>query len=49
MSEHEKEFHFYVDAKRYETDKSSLTGLEIKTIAGIAYLSVVPGGRGRPA
>lgn len=35
MSEHEKEFHFYVDAKRYETDKPSLTGLEIKTIAGI--------------
>jgi hypothetical protein len=35
MSEHEKEFHFYVDAKRYETDKSSLTGLEIKTIASI--------------
>jgi hypothetical protein len=35
MSEHEKEFHFFVDAKRYETEKSSLTGLEIKTIASI--------------
>ena len=35
MSEHEKEFHFYVDAKRYETEKSSLNGAEIKAIASI--------------
>jgi hypothetical protein len=26
---------FFVDAKRYETDKASLTGLEIKNIAGV--------------
>jgi len=26
---------FFVDAKRYETDKASLTGLEIKTIAAV--------------
>ncbi len=35
MSEHPKEHHFYVDAKRYETDKPSLTGAEIKAIAGV--------------
>jgi hypothetical protein len=35
MSEHPKEHNFYVDAKRYETDKSSLTGAEIKAIAGV--------------
>ena len=28
-------YHFFVDAKRYETDKVSLTGLEIKTIAAV--------------
>jgi Multiubiquitin len=33
--EHPKEYHFYVDAKRYETDKSSLTGAEIKAKAGV--------------
>jgi hypothetical protein len=33
--EHEKRYHFFVDAKRYETEKSSLTGTEIKTIAGV--------------
>jgi hypothetical protein len=33
--EHSKEHHFYVDAKRYETEKSSLTGAEIKAIAGV--------------
>ncbi len=27
--------HFYVDGKEYSTDKSSLTGLEIKTIASV--------------
>jgi hypothetical protein len=35
MSEHPKEHHFFVDAKRYETDKPSLTGAEIKAIAGV--------------
>jgi len=33
--EHKKRYHFFVDAKRYETDKSSLTGIEIKTIASV--------------
>lgn len=27
--------HFFVDAKRYETDKDSLTGAEIKAAAGV--------------
>ena len=35
MNEHTKEHHFYVDAKRYETEKSSLTGAEIKAAAGV--------------
>jgi hypothetical protein len=35
MAEHPKKFHFFVDARRYETDKSSLTGAEIKAIAGV--------------
>jgi hypothetical protein len=44
MSEHEshehgqeqkKRYHLFVDAKRYETEKSSLTGVEIKAMAGI--------------
>lgn len=35
MNEHPKRFHFFVDAKRYETDKPSLTGAEIKAIAGV--------------
>jgi hypothetical protein len=30
-----KHFHFFVDAKRFETEKSSLTGSEIKAIAGV--------------
>ncbi|HUZ93347.1 MAG TPA: multiubiquitin domain-containing protein [Edaphobacter sp.] len=33
--EQKKIYHFFVDAKRYETDKSSLTGAEIKAIASI--------------
>jgi hypothetical protein len=33
--EHPKKYHFYVDAKRYETEKSSLTGAEIKAIAAV--------------
>lgn len=36
MSEESKQkYHFFVDAKRYETDKSSLTGAEIKAMAGV--------------
>lgn len=44
MSEHEsnkheqdprKDYHFFVDAKRYETEKSTLTGSDIKMIAGV--------------
>ena len=27
--------HFFVDAKKYETDKPSLTGLEIKSMAAV--------------
>jgi hypothetical protein len=34
-SKHSKQFHFFVDANRYETDKSSLTGAEIKQISGV--------------
>jgi hypothetical protein len=36
MSDSTPPHHFYVDAKRYETPKPSLTGAEIKAIAGIA-------------
>lgn len=28
-------YHFFVDAKQYETNKSALSGLEIKNIAGV--------------
>lgn len=35
MSEHPEKHHFFVDAKRYETDRSSLTGAEIKAIATV--------------
>lgn len=36
-SEHQKprQYHFFVDAKKYETEHSSLTGADIKTIAGV--------------
>lgn len=27
--------HFFVDGKQYTSDKATLTGLEIKTIAGV--------------
>lgn len=30
-----KENHFFVDAKKYETDKAALTGAEIKAIAAV--------------
>lgn len=29
------QFHFFVDAKRYETTHESLTGADIKKIAGV--------------
>ena len=38
MAEHKhtkKKYHFFVDAKRYETDDESLTGAAIKNIAGV--------------
>lgn len=37
MAEHDKpnDNHFFVDAKKYETDKTALTGAEIKAIAGV--------------
>lgn len=34
MSEH-KTFHFFVDGKKHETDRSSVSGADIKRIAGI--------------
>jgi len=36
-SEHQKPklYHFFVDAKKYETEHSSLTGADIKRIAGV--------------
>ena len=38
MSEHKDKpkYHFFVDAKKYETDRVSLTGLEIKTMVNVA-------------
>jgi hypothetical protein len=37
MTEAEKPLHpFFVDAKRYETAKTALTGAEIKAIASVA-------------
>jgi len=38
MNEHVKhnQYHFFVDAKEYTTDQSSLTGAEIKAKAGVA-------------
>lgn len=36
MNEHNpSQYHFFVDNKKYETDHTSLKGLEIKTIAGV--------------
>ncbi len=37
MTEHanQKKYEFFVDAKRFETDKSSLTGAAIKAEAGV--------------
>jgi len=35
MSDQRKEYQFFVDAKRYTTSNSSLTGAEIKQLAGI--------------
>ena len=35
MSEHEKKYHFFVDAKKYDTNDSSMTGAAIKAQAGV--------------
>jgi hypothetical protein len=35
MTEHKKPYHFFVDAKKFETDHKSLTGAEIKAIAEV--------------
>lgn len=35
MNEHMKEHHLYIDGKRYEADKPSLTGAQLKEIANI--------------
>ena len=32
---HPKEYHFFVDAQKYEVDQASLTGADIKRIAGV--------------
>ena len=34
-NEHKKSYELFVDAKKYETDKASLTGTEIKALAEI--------------
>jgi hypothetical protein len=34
--EHQKEHHFFVDGKRFATEKASLTGADIKAIAQIS-------------
>jgi hypothetical protein len=36
MTEGQKQNHFFVDAKRFETPQTALTGAEIKTIAAVA-------------
>lgn len=35
MSEHAKSYHFFVDRKKYESQKESITGQEIKAIADV--------------
>jgi hypothetical protein len=30
-----KKYHFFVDGKKFETDKESITGAEIKNLAGV--------------
>ena len=35
MTEHQKHYRFFVDAKQYETDQKSLTGAEIKQKASV--------------
>jgi hypothetical protein len=35
MSEHQKRYHFFVDAKRYESERSTLTGADIKKEAEV--------------
>jgi hypothetical protein len=35
MSEHKKQYHLFVDAKKYETDQRSLIGAAIKTLAAV--------------
>ncbi|MDR3682104.1 MAG: multiubiquitin domain-containing protein [Geothrix sp.] len=35
MGEHQKEFHFFVDGKKYSSPTESVTGATIKSIAGV--------------
>ncbi|MBD8900358.1 multiubiquitin domain-containing protein [Rhodanobacter sp. DHG33] len=35
-NEHKKEYEFFVDAKKYHTEKATLTGAEIKAIADVS-------------
>jgi hypothetical protein len=35
MSEHAKEYPFFVDGKRYETHEKYQTGAQIKSVAGV--------------
>lgn len=43
-------YHFFVDSKKYETDKASLTGAEIKAIAAFdpAYQLFIEGHGSEP-
>lgn len=34
-AEHRPQYHFFVDGKRYPTDQTMLSGLQIKTIASV--------------
>jgi hypothetical protein len=35
-NEHKKEFEFFVDAKKYQTEQATLTGAQIKSIARVS-------------
>ena len=35
-NERKKEFEFFVDAKKYQTDQATLTGAQIKATAGVS-------------
>ena len=35
MSGHPKQYHFFVDRKKYETEQESITGADIKRLANV--------------